>query len=79
MALTSDPCRAWLTRNYLQLLDEIEDEIKQGGNIIDWHCCDLFPKSWIDLVIVLRTDNTILYDRLAERYVSIVPLIRIES
>ncbi|KAI5806678.1 AAA domain-containing protein [Peziza echinospora] len=50
-----------------KLLDEIEDEVLQGGNIIDWHVCDIFPKRWIDLVVVLRTDNSLLYDRLAER------------
>ncbi|KAG9247869.1 POS9-activating factor FAP7 [Calycina marina] len=50
-----------------KLLDAIEDEIKQGGYIIDWHACDLFPKSWIDLVVVLRVDSTILYDRLRAR------------
>lgn len=57
---------AWLTRP-LQLLDSIEDEVKQGGYIIDWHACDLFPKSWIDLVVVLRTVSTHLYDRLKAR------------
>jgi adenylate kinase len=51
------------------LLDSIEDEVKQGGYIIDWHACDLFPKSWIDLVVVLRVDSTHLYDRLKSRYV----------
>lgn len=45
----------------------MEDEIPQGGYIIDWHACDLFPKSWIDLVVVLRTDSTQLYDRLRAR------------
>ncbi len=29
----------------------------------------MFPQSWIDLVVVLRTDSTLLYDRLASRYV----------
>ena len=51
-----------------QLLDFVEDEIKTGGYIIDWHACELFPKSWIDLVIVLRTDSTNLYDRLQTRH-----------
>ena len=51
----------------LQLLDEIEDEIKQGGCIIDWHACDLFAESWIDLVIVLRASSEQLYDRLKAR------------
>ncbi|KAG4436945.1 hypothetical protein IFR05_007558 [Cadophora sp. M221] len=50
-----------------KLLDAIEDEVKQGGYIIDWHACDLFPKSWIDLVVVLRVDSTLLYDRLKAR------------
>jgi len=42
--------------------------VKKGGKIIDWHACDLFPESWIDLVVVLRTNNTILFDRLTKRY-----------
>ncbi|KAI9772968.1 MAG: factor activating pos9 [Geoglossum simile] len=50
-----------------KLLDSIEDEVKLGGCVVDWHACDLFPKSWIDLVVVLRTDSTTLYDRLALR------------
>lgn len=54
----------------LQLLDAIEDDVKAGGCIIDWHACDLFPKSWIDLVVVLRVDSSTHYDRLAARYVS---------
>lgn len=45
----------------------MEDELPLGGHIIDWHACDLFPKSWIDLVVVLRTDSTKLYDRLKAR------------
>lgn len=50
-----------------QLLDEIEEDVMKGGYIIDWHVCDVFPKSWIDLVVVLRADSTILYDRLKGR------------
>ncbi|RKU43446.1 factor activating pos9 [Coniochaeta pulveracea] len=50
-----------------KLLDAIEPLAAEGGCIIDWHACDLFPKSWIDLVVVLRTDTKNLYDRLAER------------
>ncbi|KAK6541583.1 factor activating pos9 [Orbilia ellipsospora] len=50
-----------------KLLDTIEDDVKKGGYIIDWHVCDIFPKSWIDLVVVLRTDNTLLFDRLKTR------------
>ncbi|PKY05357.1 DUF1671-domain-containing protein [Aspergillus campestris IBT 28561] len=51
-----------------KLLDAIEEEVLQGGYLIDWHACDLFPKSWIDLVVVLRCPSTsILYDRLSTR------------
>lgn len=67
---TVDPLRHHLLLRplaLLQLLDAIEDEVKQGGCIIDWHACDLFPQSWIDLVVVLRTDSTRLYDRLKAR------------
>ncbi|EMD67705.1 hypothetical protein COCSADRAFT_82406 [Bipolaris sorokiniana ND90Pr] len=38
-----------------------------GGYILDWHACDLFPERWIDLVVVLRCDSSILYDRLTAR------------
>ncbi|KAL4929644.1 peptidase family C78-domain-containing protein [Aspergillus undulatus] len=51
-----------------KLLDAIEDELLQGGYLIDWHACDLFPKSWIDLVVVVRCPSTsTLYDRLSSR------------
>ncbi|KAJ5466752.1 Adenylate kinase isoenzyme [Penicillium diatomitis] len=51
-----------------KLLDAIEDEVLQGGYLIDWHACDLFPKSWIDLVVVVRCPETsLLYDRLSSR------------
>ncbi|KAK2749166.1 hypothetical protein FQN57_006781 [Myotisia sp. PD_48] len=54
-----------------KLLDEIEEEVKKGGYLIDWHACDLFPKSWIDLVVVIRCPSTsILYDRLSARQYS---------
>ncbi|KAI9746520.1 MAG: factor activating pos9 [Claussenomyces sp. TS43310] len=50
-----------------KLLDSIEDEVKQGGYLIDWHACEVFPRSWIDLVVVLRVDSSVLYDRLKAR------------
>ncbi|RYP56807.1 hypothetical protein DL771_011582 [Monosporascus sp. 5C6A] len=50
-----------------KLLDEIEPKALAGGCIIDWHACDLFPESWIDLVVVLRVDSATLYDRLTAR------------
>lgn len=56
-----------LTGNYPQLLDAIEEDVQLGGCVIDWHACDLFPRSWIDLVVVLRVDSSTLYDRLTAR------------
>jgi len=54
--------------NEERLLDEIEDQMEEdGGKIVDYHGCDFFPKRWFDIVFVLRTDNTILYDRLVAR------------
>ncbi|KAJ4363318.1 factor activating pos9 [Ascochyta clinopodiicola] len=52
-----------------KLLDYLEERniSDEGGNILDWHACDLFPERWIDLVIVLRCDSTVLYDRLTAR------------
>lgn len=42
----------------------------KGGVILDYHTCDIFPERWIDLVVVLRCDHTVLWDRLEARPVS---------
>ncbi|CAI8586633.1 unnamed protein product [Vicia faba] len=47
--------------------DELEDVMEEGGNIVDYHGCDFFPERWFDYVVVLQTDNTILFDRLTKR------------
>uniref|UniRef100_A0A1J3G6X9 Adenylate kinase isoenzyme 6 homolog n=2 Tax=Noccaea caerulescens TaxID=107243 RepID=A0A1J3G6X9_NOCCA len=47
--------------------DELEDVMVAGGNIVDYHGCDFFPERWFDRVVVLQTENTALYDRLAKR------------
>eukprot|EP01135_Chromosphaera_perkinsii_P005504 Nk52_evm53s352 gene=Nk52_evmTU53s352 len=51
--------------------DEIEemmtDNNNRGGLVVDYHGCDFFPERWFDLVIVLKTNNTTLYDRLSAR------------
>lgn len=49
------------------LLDSLEPDLREGGAIVDWHCCDIFPERLIDLVVVLRTDHSILFDRLKKR------------
>ncbi|AET39744.1 nucleoside-triphosphatase Ecym_4725 [Eremothecium cymbalariae DBVPG len=50
-----------------KLLDELEPLLRKGGAIIDWHVNDVFPERLIDLVVVLRCDNSTLYDRLHKR------------
>lgn len=50
-----------------KLLDHLEPILEKGGIIIDWHVCDIFPERLIDLVVVLRTDNSVLFDRLTAR------------
>lgn len=50
------------------MVDELEDKMEEGGVIVDYHGCDLFPERWFNIVFVLRTDNTQLYTRLESRY-----------
>jgi adenylate kinase len=50
-----------------KLLDSLEPDLENGGALVDWHCCEIFPERLIDLVVVLHTDNSILYDRLTKR------------
>lgn len=50
-----------------KLLDGLEETMGKGGNIVDYHSCEMFPERWFDIVFVLRTDNTTLYDRLVNR------------
>ncbi|OLL23689.1 Adenylate kinase isoenzyme 6 [Neolecta irregularis DAH-3] len=50
-----------------KLIDYLEPLVENGGCILDWHSCEVFPKRWIDLVAVLRTDHAILWDRLEAR------------
>jgi adenylate kinase len=45
----------------------MEEMMRPGGKIVDFHSCDIFPERWFDLVIVLRTDNGVLYPRLEAR------------
>uniref|UniRef100_A0A7E4VAU9 Adenylate kinase isoenzyme 6 homolog n=1 Tax=Panagrellus redivivus TaxID=6233 RepID=A0A7E4VAU9_PANRE len=52
-----------------KLLDYLEAYLgsHDGGYVVEYHGCELFPERWFDLVIVLRCDNTLLYDRLKAR------------
>lgn len=41
--------------------------MEAGGVVVDHHSSDFFPERFFDLVIVLQTDHTVLYDRLTKR------------
>ena len=51
----------------VQVVDELEDQMCEGGNVVDYHGCEFFPERWFDIVFVLRTNNTTLYERLEQR------------
>ena len=55
-----------------QVCDSLEATMAAGGNVVDYHGCDFFPERWFDLVIVLQTDNTVLWNRLEKRYAECV-------
>lgn len=74
----SDVHRTWPERfqhlrflSFLQVLDEMEDEhglnVPAGGNVVDYHGCDFFPERYFSLVVVLRTDTSVLWERLQAR------------
>uniref|UniRef100_A0AAV1UMH0 Adenylate kinase isoenzyme 6 homolog n=1 Tax=Peronospora matthiolae TaxID=2874970 RepID=A0AAV1UMH0_9STRA len=50
-----------------KIVDEMEELMAEGGKVVDFHTCDFFPERWFDLVVVLRVDNTTLFDRLQKR------------
>ncbi|ETN40485.1 uncharacterized protein HMPREF1541_04762 [Cyphellophora europaea CBS 101466] len=55
-----------------KLMDEVEKEISDGagdgGWVIDWHSTEGFAVRWVDLVVVLRCEETdVLFDRLSKR------------
>merc|ERR1712020_609490 len=49
------------------LLDDMEPLMARGGVVADHHASDFFPERFFDIVFVLRTDTTLLYDRLKTR------------
>ncbi|XP_050185399.1 adenylate kinase isoenzyme 6 isoform X1 [Myiozetetes cayanensis] len=50
-----------------RVIDELEDRMSEGGVVLDYHGCDFFPERWFHVVLVLRTENALLYDRLQSR------------
>lgn len=66
-----DEARNCLIINEDKVCDELEDEsdinISAGGILVEYHGCDFFPERYFQLVVVLRTDNTVLWHRLEAR------------
>ncbi|ORZ22307.1 AAA domain-domain-containing protein [Absidia repens] len=50
-----------------KLLDDLEDVMQEGGKVVDYHTCELFPERWFDLVLVLRAQTHTLFDRMEKR------------
>ncbi len=55
-----------------KICDYLEPIMAPGGIVLDFHTIDFFPERWVDCVVVLRTDNDILYPRLEARYATVV-------
>ncbi|SPC66601.1 related to FAP7 - involved in the oxidative stress response [Ustilago sp. UG-2017b] len=51
----------------LQAAKHSQESEERGGLILDWHTCDVWPERWIDLVVVLRCDHGVLWERLEKR------------
>jgi len=50
-----------------KVCDELETRLAAGGCVVDFHSVDFMPERWFKLVLVLRTDNQVLYPRLESR------------
>lgn len=50
-----------------RLLDHLEPLMVRGGVALDYHSCELFPKRWFHLVLVLRASTESVFDRLKAR------------
>lgn len=55
-----------------KLLDTMETMFETAaeegvGIVADFHACELFPERWFDLILVLRAETSVLYDRLKSR------------
>ncbi|CAD7704056.1 unnamed protein product [Ostreobium quekettii] len=61
-----DQYQSWIVDED-KVCDYLEDIMSEGATIVEYHSCDFFPERWMDLVVVLRTNNTTLYERLEKR------------
>lgn len=44
-----------------RIVDELENQVREGGVIVNHHGCGFLPKHWFHIFFVLRTNNNILY------------------
>eukprot|EP00978_Attheya_sp_CCMP212_P015471 scaffold39928_cov45-Attheya_sp.AAC.3 len=51
----------------LDLMEPMMEEAAAVGVVADYHSVEFFPERWFDLVVVLRTNTNVLFDRLTER------------
>ncbi|CEL99981.1 unnamed protein product [Vitrella brassicaformis CCMP3155] len=49
------------------VVSKLSDFLPEGGHVMDFHSCDFLPVDWFDLVVVLRTETSVLYGRLERR------------
>ena len=50
-----------------KLCDALEPLLSEGGCLVDFHSPEVFPERWFELVLVLRSDTEVLFDRLTAR------------
>ena len=50
-----------------KILDELEPMLNEGGYVVDFHSVYFIPEDLANVVVLLRCDNTVLYDRLFAR------------
>jgi len=50
-----------------KLCDVMESMVADGGCVVDFHSPEVFPERWFELVLVLRSNTDVLFDRLTAR------------
>ena len=50
-----------------RVADRLEELLREGGKLVDFHACSFMHPSWFALVVVLRAETQILFDRLTAR------------
>ncbi|KAK6936007.1 hypothetical protein RJ641_033037 [Dillenia turbinata] len=48
----------------------LRNMMEEGGVIVNYHGCDFFPERRFNRVVVLQTDNTLLYDQITRAKLS---------